>query len=528
MRKVFKVLSVAILSLLVLVGAFLLFAPALFSDSLKSAMINEFQKQTEQDYTLDFSTFDIGIFRRSISVDSLVVQPDSASPHIRKIAASSISVNGIKWFSLFNKSFPDFASITLINPEVELFARDYSASSFSGSGDDLNEEKRGYLTTFNLIIKNGSGKIVREDRTEVLVVDNLSLEAEDVNLNALLFGSELVFLENLSINGSGLKWSLEEKLYAFTIADFSFDKRKEFISLTDIKLTPVVPKYEFSNLRAYQLDRIDLKIPRAELSGFKLDSLSEEHFELDTLKIFDAWMEVFRNKQIDRAPGIATKPLLNKVAHAMDLSFGLNHTLISNATIVYEEHKPPSDTSGSISFNEINASLTNFRTARHPNFHQDTLKLHVESLFMDVAPLTVDVLYPIFDENDTHYLKLKLDSLDPKAVSDMMEHVGFVRIENGFIESLEAEYKLNAESSTGEVLVLYRDLKVSFLNKDDPNSKNIFQWAGDLIANTFVIKSKNTGDDPRIGEIDFEREKEKSIFAYWWKSLLSGLKNSIK
>lgn len=528
MNKALKIVIIFFVGGLLTMSAIAFIAPFWMNDYLKSALIEEFNVQTEQEYTLDFSTFEIGIFRRSISIDSISVLPDSAAPHIREIKASSISLIGIKWRTLFNKSFPDFNTIMITEPEVELFTRNFSASDFSNSNNNQNAEIANNLAKFDLIIQNGSGKLLEPDQREVLVINDISLEAKDVDVNALLDGSELFFLEDLTITGSGLKWSLEDKLYQFTINNFSFDKNNERISLENLAMTPVVPKYEFSKIRAYQLDRIDLRIPRVELSGFKLDSLASEHLDVDSLKIYDAWMEVFRNKQIDRAPGISTKPLLNEVAHSFDFSFGLDEVLISDATIIYEEHKPPSDTSGSISFNEIDATLTKFRTAEHPRFFKDTLKLHVETLFMDVTPLTVDVNYPIFDEQDTHTVKVRLESFDPKAAGNMLENVGFVRIEDGLIKSLDAEFELNSEKASGKLEVLYQNLKVSFLKKNNPDRENFFQRTGDLLANTFVIKSNNDNATPRVGEIDFEREDGKSIFAYWWKSLLSGIKDTIK
>lgn len=527
MKKALKVSLIVVISLLLLASILIWTASYFLNEPLKQALSDEFERQTDQAYTLSLSDIDVGILARSVSVDSIVVEPDSASPHIRRIAAKTLSINGIKWWSLWDKSFPDFSSIVIDEPEVEIFERPLTSSSFSaGSTQDSSDIPD--IAKFDLTIKNGTGKIVREDRAIVLSIADINLEAEQVDANALLDGSELIFMENLKMDGGNLKWSMEKKLYEFTIGSFSFDKSGQILNITDLALTPVLPKYEFSEIRARQLDRIELDVPRVQIKGISIDSLASEHLELDTLKVEDAWLEVFRDKHKERPPGIDTKPLLNEVAKAIDFSFGLNTAVITNADIIYEEHKPPSDSSGSVSFNDIDATLTDFRSATHPAFYDDTLKLHVESLFMNVAPLTVDVFYPVFDEQNTHTLRAELGSIDPKEVSEMLEHVGFVRVDDGLVESLETEIVLANETSSGEVLVLYRDLKVSFLDKDDPEDQGLKEKVGDFFANTFVIKSDNAGDNPRVGNIDFEREKEKSIFAYWWKSLLDGLKNSIR
>jgi hypothetical protein len=147
---------------------------------------------------------------------------------------------------------------------------------------------------------------------------------------------------------------------------------------------------------------------------------------------------------------------------------------------------------------------------------------------MNTSRMTLGVQYATFDRNNTHTVIVNLDSFDPKEAGDMLRHVGFVKIEDGLIESLSANYSLNSKSASGDVSVLYRDLKVSFLNKDNPEKTGLKQQFGDFIGNTFVLKSDNLGEGARIGEISYEREVEKSIFAYWWKSLLDGIKEVIK
>lgn len=528
MKKALKVFLIFVISVVILAGAAAFIAPTFLSEPLKKALTEEFSRQTDQDFTIDFSTLQIGILRRSISVDSIVVQPDSASPHIKLIAASSVSINGIQWFSLFNKSFPNFKKIIINEPDVELFAGDFSASSFANSASGTTNETTKKIAPFDLTIKNGKGRIIYPNEQEIFRVDNISVEAKGVNVNELLDGSQYIFLDNLMLDGSGLRLSMEKKLYEITAGDFSFNKKSQYASVTDMSLVPLAPKYRFSEIKNHQIDRIDLKIPKIEFIGFELDSLSSQHFELDSLHISGAQMEVFRDKYKERPPGIHPKPLLHEIATSSDFSFGLNKAIISKTNITYEEHKPPAEQSGSISFNDINATIENFRTARHPRFYEDSLKLNVETLFMNVSRMTLDVSYATFDKQNNHTINLTLDSFDLQEASDMLQHVGFVQIENGLIESLNASYLVNSTSSSGKVKVLYRDLEVSFLDKNDPEKNGLKQQLGDFIANTFVLKSDNLGENARIGEISFEREIEKSIFAYWWKSLLDGLKEVIK
>lgn len=527
MKKVLKVLSIIVAATLIIAVAAAFIIPIYLNEPLKKAFIDEFNQQTEQNYQLDFADIDISLFRRSISVDSISVKPDSTSPHVQQISATSISVSGISLWSLFSGSFPDFNSITVTEPHVEILERDLSSTLFSGNDSGDSDEALEDLDTFSLYINNGSGTIRTSDGTELFSISDISLEADDVDINKLLDGSELLFMEHLLIRGAGVKWNIQKDFYHLTIGNFNFDKQAGSFSIANMAVTPLLPKYEFSEAKGFQLDRINLEIPALSLSGMDLNSLGSEHINVEELSFDQPWMEVFRNKQIERKEGLNVKPLLNELAHSVDFSIGVNKTVISDATIIYKEHKAPSDSSAAISFDDLDATISNIRTASHPGFSEDTLKLHVETLFMDTAPLTVDVSYPVFNEADLHTVKATLGSLDPKVAEHMLARSGFVRVESGFVNSLNAEFELNSESSSGEALILYRDLKISFLDEDS-GEQGFGEKLKDFIANNFSIKSENTEPDPTIGEIDFEREVEKSIFAYWWKSLLSGIQDTIK
>jgi hypothetical protein len=66
--------------------------------------------------------------------------------------------------------------------------------------------------------------------------------------------------------------------------------------------------------------------------------------------------------------------------------------------------------------------------------------------------------------------------------------------------------------------MLYRDLKVEFLNKKDQEKKTIVTRFITLVANG-IIKGKNTS---KTGSVYTARIRERSVFNYWIKIVLSG------
>lgn len=109
----------------------------------------------------------------------------------------------------------------------------------------------------------------------------------------------------------------------------------------------------------------------------------------------------------------------------------------------------------------------------------------------------------------------------------MLIPAAFTQIESGWLQNLDFEFTYGNDQSEGIMNFEYENLKIHTLKKKNVE-KNPLQAVKTFIANTFVIKTDNLQSDKnfRQGEIQFERNKKKSIFNYWWKSLLSGFKSS--
>lgn len=527
MKKIAKVLLIFIGVVAVLLVTAGIILKTVLDEPLKQALVEEFEKQTLHEYTLSLSDLSIGLLSRSVIVENVRIEAGEEIPHIREITADKLTMKGISLLSLISQDMPDFKTIVIERPDVELKERSFTASAIS-DGQTSEDSLDVSFDKFDLLIRNGQGRIIRDDDTELISVSGIELEASEVDLNILMQGTGLLFLNKLNITGENFKWRLPEKYYELTAGDFDFKKNEKTFEVSDLAFTPTLPKYDFSKAYGHQLDRIHLEIPHILLTGLQLDSLAKQHLDADSLFVDNAWLEVFRDKHLDRKTGNDPKPLLHEAARSIDFSFGLNGAGVKNTTIIYEEHKPPSDSSGNISFNKLNATLGPFHTATHPKFSEQPLQLDVSTQFMDAASLDVQIYYPYSQNDNTHVVEARLGATDPNIVSGMLKNVGFVRVESGKVDTLYAEYTLDNEKANGEVTVIYEDLEVSFMNKSDPDNQNLARKAGDFFTNNFVIKSDNKSDDPRTGTIDFEREKEKSIFAYWWKALLSGLKDSIK
>jgi hypothetical protein len=81
-------------------------------------------------------------------------------------------------------------------------------------------------------------------------------------------------------------------------------------------------------------------------------------------------------------------------------------------------------------------------------------------------------------------------------------------------------------TSDGKVLLLYEDLKISLLKKDKDEGKLDKKSLVSLFAN-LIIKNSNKAEDPRAAEVHFNRILNKSFFNLIWKSIFTGVKQTV-
>jgi hypothetical protein len=129
----------------------------------------------------------------------------------------------------------------------------------------------------------------------------------------------------------------------------------------------------------------------------------------------------------------------------------------------------------------------------------------------------------------------------------MLEPQVKLRAESGRLNNLSFEFTYNDDASKGSLEMNYNDLKLMAFkdgekvdkknrkkrkrNGDSGEGEELTEKAGlkSFVLNTFIIRKNmdsNTAEEKRTGTIHFDRDKRRSIFNYWAKSMFSGIKSA--
>ena len=110
----------------------------------------------------------------------------------------------------------------------------------------------------------------------------------------------------------------------------------------------------------------------------------------------------------------------------------------------------------------------------------------------------------------------------------MLEKNAFIYVTSGKIDAMNFSFTANNTKATGKMIMLYHGLDIAVKNKRTDDTTAFRERLISLIAKRKVLDSNPIpNEDVREGIIDYERDPERFLFNYCFKSILSGIKSSL-
>jgi hypothetical protein len=147
---------------------------------------------------------------------------------------------------------------------------------------------------------------------------------------------------------------------------------------------------------------------------------------------------------------------------------------------------------------------------------------------MDKGKLSILLKARIFDNQNTFAVNGTLSGMEASELNPILEKSASITITSGKINGLNFSFSANNTKATGNLKLLYEGLKFDIMNRQTGEATALKEQIKSLIANIIVLESNPMpGKEVRPGIIEYERDPERYIFGYFFRSLLSGIKTSV-
>lgn len=522
-------------AVVIIIGGIQLYFSFSLDNQLKKTLVNRFHKATGDAYDLEVGSFNLGILGRQLSVSDIKLnqkeQPDGSS---LQVSLDELNVSGIGFLKLFFDQQLSLKEIRLINPDLDITTAPQKSDTSQTNGHSLSQRLSGFtlqmLDAISIPRFQVQGLSVDYNRSDLPVKPYLSFRnsyilLQDISIDSTsLVDKRVIPSDDITTTFRDIRYRSADKLYEVSVKQLDLSSSDKSVNIQSFQLTPRLDKEQFAKQKPHEVDRITIDVKNIDWKDVAFDSLNyAKGFFARHVNLNKPDIDIYRDKR-PPFPANNNPPLPREMITQIPISLNIDSLSLADGNIRYSELQPKAQEEGFIEFANLSATLKQLTNIEENWANGKTPSLNVKADVMERAQLSAQFSFSM-DSNNQH-ITGSLEPMDMKVLNKAIQPMAFVRIDDGRILGLNFDMNLTKERASGNLTLLYEDLKISLLDRES-NKETFGNKVTSLLANTFKVKSKNTGDDPRVGKIEFERDKTKSVFNYWWKSLLSGLKSSI-
>ncbi|MEL7834211.1 hypothetical protein [Fodinibius sp. Rm-B-1B1-1] len=536
MKRYQKIVVGVLISAIVLIGSIQIYISFFLDEQLKETAVERFHEATDDAYELEIKDFDLQILGRQLSLSGIQLSKKEASSGSDiQLTLDEFNVSGIGVIKLLLQHELSLNNIEIINPDIYVTAPKKESSTqktpWHRPSQQLSKMVLKVVDQISVPNLNITGLSLYYNRANLPVAPLLSLSNSDIKLHNITIDStslkdeRVIPADDITIAFRNVQFQTPNELYKITTGDVDFSTTDSQLVLREFSLIPQFDKQAFSDNVGHQIDRLNMDIKEIKWDGIDIEMLNKaESITTRLINITNADINIYRDKRPPESPK-KYKPLPQEMIRDIPFPTTIDSIHISNSNIRYTERKPNTEKAGYIEFAHLSADFTDLTNVEAHWDNGRTPTLHATTNVMNKGQLEAQFTFMMTSDNRQE-IKGSLQSMDMQPLNDALEPIAFVRIEEGNILGLDFEMNLSAKNAGGSLTLEYENLKISLL--DEGLSEESFgNKAKSFVANTFKLKSDNKNDDLRSAKVDFERVEHKSVFNYWWKSLLSGLKSSI-
>lgn len=525
---------------LILTGVVLLIL-LVINPILKHSMISLVKNKLTGNFYYQFENLSVDLLSRSVTLENINWKfPKDTTVFNQGGYLRQFKISGISLISLMGKDVNinkiEFDSLTLLTriegPVNKNDSSDIKADLTSFNFFSLIKGQINSLKVKSITINEGNAIWLNPENNKIWrKIHGVEFEINSIKLDSATSANNNGWftLEDLQLNANSSEIFLPDSLHKIATGPLMLDYKNHKITIDSLQLIPLFSRSQMSRIVRYQTDRLKMVIPNITITGFDISNwMLRNTLSIEALKINNLSLLAFRDKNLLFPPHHF--PALPHLAlkHAK-INMKIDSVTLANALITYEQLSNETQKIGTVFFNHLDANILNITNNTSSIKQNDKATMKVITQLMGKGKLVADFTFNLNDKNGDHWVNGTLSKFDLSNLNTAFVPLTAISIRSGMVNEMQFSFRLNNDVSDGQLKFLYSNLKIDKLSKTNLSSSGLDNSFQSLLANTFLIKADNPSGnkEPRIGIIHFERIKEKSIFNFWLKSVLEGMKSTV-
>lgn len=470
-------------------------------------------------FNVRYDSISVDWIGNAIQVNNLLLEKnayDTTCVYPEFISVGSVRAEGIGLFKLIFRKKLSIETVKL--ERLRIILREHSLMLLDSATKRENEFS---LEVNQVSIRSAELNYVDSAKCKTIATIRTHIAASDLELDfhsdkPFRYQANLLTFDSAEVN-------VPRQLYTFKVLKARMDFPGATLRIDTTKVIPHVSNVEFGRKFGYEIDRFEAVVPYVNFTGFGFSFPDTSRVKAGLAEI-QFYLKVFRDK---RLPFVKKQKLL-PVAMLQDLPFRLvvDSLKVIKSYVQYEEVADGMTEPGKIFFDNLYAVLLGLDNTTRSGH----TRLSAHAKLQGHGDLDLFVTFPL-NPGKKSTLKGSIRNFRLPEINSMLTPSTQVKVESGNMKEMTFGFTFNSIRSDGEIELNYEDLKViSFKDEEkqkgnEPEKDNLKTF----IMNTFIFKKKmdeNVPEEKRTGEVGYLRDDSRSIFNFWVKSLVSGLKSA--
>jgi len=318
----------------------------------------------------------------------------------------------------------------------------------------------------------------------------------------------------------------QTKLYQYIIGETSYSSGNNRFTAKDIHIIPNFSREDHQKQVGFQSDYFSGKIDSVSISQpnirrwFDKEELAGKYLSINGLDL-----NIYRDKQLPFDESRRPK-MVQDMIKSLKIPVSVDSLILANAKVAYTERTATGDLEGKIGFSKIHVRMMPFTNMKASNGVIPDFNLDATATIQDSCQLKVGMNFQMNRSENKFTVNGSLSKFNMRIINPVLEPLALVSIRSGKVNRFQFDFSANQTSSNGQLFFGYDDLKISVLEMKDGDTKE--SKFASFLANTVLLRSKNPrGKELLPDEITFIRDQKRSDLNYWWKSIFSGVKNTL-
>ena len=494
-------------------------------------------------YDLSVGDMKVDLPASKVSLLDVTIQPNADSlanfkkagivpEDVFNISFKSLAIEGINLDDAISGKTMDYQLVKLVNPVIHI---NYYKKEKKKEDDEeefsqrfLNQMQK--LDVKQLIVEGGTVVIHDAQKNKTNKLNDVRVNLKDILLDSTTRKDKqrFLFAKEATISFRNYSTRTKDGVYDFKIGNVSIKVPQQQVALQNLSFISSLGKEQFEKRQKFRMEFYQLTIPSVTMNKVNWWNLvNEEEVVADELAINGGKLSVYFDRSLPPTSKMGNFP--NQLLMKLPLKMNIAKLKIRNFDVAYEERNPVSQQSGTIYMDDVTMDASNVSNFRDRN--KKPVTVNASALFMHRVPLQVRFSFDMKNYKAGEFTATVSSSgaFGGETINSFAMPLGLVKIEKGTMQNLQANIKGNELGAGGEVVMQYKDLKLTLLEKDQGETALDKKGFTTFIANAFVLKKDNPEEnkEPRKEAAEFKRDPTGGFFMLVWKTLLVGALRTI-